>query len=133
MPRIKVSLSNVRVSKINAVVLDEDNAIVSERNLRRTTSTELMPKGDCCYRLRLTEKLNFEPSGPFQLELETIADVETDKSISEDQFASIKKQVSELVMGVNTLSVAFITEKMLGGPPIIIPPFLETEEVVKKD
>ncbi|ABI67904.1 hypothetical protein [Syntrophomonas wolfei] len=129
MSEIKVAINNVRISKINAVLTEKKNE-TSDASLRRNTVAELDPVEECSYVLRILEKIDFQPTGPMMLELETLADITTSSNLEDKNLIELKKELADMVMTVNTLTIAFISEKMLSGPPIIIPPFLEVDETV---
>ena len=132
MNETKISLSNVRVAKINARIFDESEACIPDGNFKRKTTINLEPIDEFNYLLTVGEILNFEPCGPFELELETIAKVESSGPLPKDN-KEVERKVAELIMGANTLTIAFITERMLSGPPIIIPPFLEDIEEILEE
>jgi len=129
MSEIKVAINNVRISKINAVLTEKKNE-TSDASLRRNTVAELDPVEECSYVLRILEKIDFQPTGPMMLELETLADITTSSNLEDKNLIELKKELADMVMTVNTLTIAFISEKMLSGPPIIIPPVLEVDETV---
>lgn len=128
MNKTQVSIGNVRISKINAFLNENKGKDIEEASLNRKTSAVLEPNGENSYLLRILEKIDFLPTGPMVLELETLADVKTSETIEDENLTELKKDLADMVMTLNTLTIAFISEKMLSGPPIIIPPFLEVDE-----
>ncbi len=128
MNKTQVSIGNVRISKINAFLNENKGNDIEEASLNRKTSAVLEPNGENSYLLRILEKIDFLPTGPMVLELETLADVKTSETIEDENLTELKKDLADMVMTLNTLTIAFISEKMLSGPPIIIPPFLEVDE-----
>lgn len=131
---VKISLSNVRVAKINAYIVEHEEDDAEEITLKRKTSHELEPgRNQSHYRITVSEQLKFEPTGPFVLELDTVADIGCSESVEEEELKGLEEQFAEAVMGFNSLVVGFITEKLTGGPPIIIPPFIENQEQTGED
>jgi len=132
-------MNNIKF-KIKNIIIDSIEAKRTEftehgRELKRETSLSIMSMDKKTVVIQISEKFYFIPEGPFYLNMDVIEKVIFNESIQKEEVEKNLKSISEPALPVISLVVAFLTEKILSGPPIIIPPFLdeENEEITEDE
>lgn len=91
--------------------------------LMRKNAVELMEFGEREFKIRLVERLFFQPDGPFKLDVEVVGTFRRG-DLTEEQVHEAIEQFATPVRMYSSFILTFVTERF-GAMPIIFPPIKE--------
>ncbi|GAV23293.1 hypothetical protein [Carboxydothermus pertinax] len=131
MSKLKYSLRTIKIQEINAYLTKEtnENSKGSKKfSLKREKpSINIEVLSDKKFIVKVSEKISFVPD-LLAFKLEVIGYYSANALVNEEELEKDKNYLAEPLFPFISLVVGFITEKMLNGPPLILPPFNPYEE-----
>jgi len=118
----------IRSIKLTSLILETMDGVKAPRNFNRTTNVQIINIKEKKFEAKVSEHLSFEPEGPFRLSMELTGSFSTTSSFSQEELEMKKEEISIPILSVSSLIIAFITEKVLSGPPLIVPPFIDEDD-----
>ena len=117
----------IRSIKLTSLILETMDGVKAPRNFNRTTNVQIINIKEK-FEAKVSEHLSFEPEGPFRLSMELTGSFSTTSSFSQEELEMKKEEISIPILSVSSLIIAFITRKVLSGPPLIVPPFIDEDD-----
>lgn len=91
--------------------------------LTRKNTVELMEFGEQEFKIRLVERIFFQPEGPFKLDVEVVGTFRRGE-LTEEQVTEAIEQFATPIRMYSSFILTFVTERF-GAMPIIFPPIKE--------
>ncbi len=117
----------IRNVKLTSLKLETTEEVEGLFHLKRNTNFEIVDIKDKEFEAKVSEDLSFEPEGPFRLYLEVTGYFTSSVQYTKEELEKRKEEISAPMLSTSSLIVAFITEKVVFGPPLILPPFIEED------
>jgi hypothetical protein len=105
----------------------------SHHRLVDDSKVEFMNITEASFDLKVTKKIGFEPSGLFEMSIEAVGSFSSKNKLTPDDIKLIEMDAAEPVLQVISLVVAFLSEKFINGPALILPPILGLNQDDQED